>query len=85
MIKDTIINEFKTNLPSRKGALVFTGIAVICVLAGIGAIAVAEMFMPENQAGQQAVLTFYRAFAPWAFFWLIGACCAHLYLQYARR
>lgn len=83
-MKSEVIRLFTTSLPTRRGALVFFWIAVACVCLSIGAIQVAEAFMPDNQHGQQAILTFYRSFGPMALFWLIGACCSGVYIQHLK-
>lgn len=41
----------------------------------------AEIYMPKNPHGQEAILTFYRSFGPWALFWLMGGAVTWVYAQ----
>ena len=63
---------------SKTHARVLLGVAVVMCALCITAIIVAEIFMPDNAAGQKGVLAFYRAFGP---FLLIG--CVHAGWAYA--
>ena len=64
------VREFmKTHAPSRGTLLGLFGVGVAMVLLGVGAIATAETFMPDNDGGRKGLLAFYRAFGPFTLAW----------------
>jgi len=72
---------FTKSLPTRRAALIFFWIAMGCFLLGVASIVMAEIYMPKNPHGQDAILTFYRSFGPWALFWLMGGAVTWVYAQ----
>ncbi|WP_150122705.1 hypothetical protein [Rhodopirellula islandica] len=66
-------NPFKT----RVQCIAFLGVCVAVGFSCAASIAVAEIFMPENAAGQQGVATFYRTFTPMAVVWTLLGIWAH--------
>lgn len=51
----------------------FILVSIAVVAGSVASIVVAEMFMPQNPAGQQGIITFYRAFSPMILVWsLLG-------------
>lgn len=71
------MNPFK----SRLQAIAFTCVSVAVILASLGSIAVAHMFMPSNAAGRSAVVTFYRCFVPMAAVWAMLGCWSYCCMQ----
>lgn len=64
------IREFmKVHAPSRGTLLGLCWIGVVMMLLGVGAIATAETFMPDNDGGRKGLLALYRAFGPFTLAW----------------
>ena len=61
------MNPFK----SRPQAIAFMCVSVAVVIASIASIVVADVFMPDNLAGQSGVVTFYRCLTPMIVVWAV--------------
>ncbi|MDM4016797.1 hypothetical protein [Roseiconus lacunae] len=58
-------NPFQT----RRQAITFICVSLSIVIACVASLAVAEWYMPENEAGRQGVKTFYRTMTPMLSIW----------------
>ncbi|QDU93285.1 hypothetical protein [Lignipirellula cremea] len=61
------MNPFK----SRTQAIAFMCVSAAIVFACLASIVVADVFMPDNLAGQRGVVTFYRCFTPMIVVWAV--------------
>ncbi|APZ96826.1 hypothetical protein [Fuerstiella marisgermanici] len=68
------MNPFKT----RPQAIAFMCVSASVVLACLASIVVADVFMPDNLAGQKGVATFYRCFTPMIVVWSVLGVWAYL-------
>ena len=65
---------FKTRLQ----AIGFLAVSVLVASGCVASIVVAELFMPDNAAGQEGVATFYRCFTPLLVVWSLLGIAAFL-------
>lgn len=61
------MNPFKSRLQS----ILFMCVSAAVVFACIASIVVVDVFMPDNLAGQQSIVTFYQCFTPMIVVWAV--------------